>query len=196
MHRIKQDAGILLRAFDSRQLRRFFGLWLNHPAKGSLAILVSCGNLTRAGSPVIRVREREGRMPISDTARERLDRLMNDRRLELNLTWRDVAARAGLSYEALRSLRTGTGGVRDLTAVQIARALDWAPRSVLDILKGGDPVPAESQSQIPADAPLCTYEREILAAEGISDDTRLLLIRGHRLNEHDGCVLLAACGSG
>jgi hypothetical protein len=135
-------------------------------------------------------------MQVSDEARKRLDTLMNERRLELNLTWRDVAARAGLSYEVLRGLRNGTGGVRELTAAQVARGLDWAPRSVLDILKGGDPVPAESQSQIPADAPLCTYEREILAAEGISDDTRLLLIRGHRLNEHDGCILLAACGSG
>jgi hypothetical protein len=130
-------------------------------------------------------------MPISDGTRERLDRLMNDRRLELNLTWRDVAARAGLSYEALRSLRTGTGGVRDLTAVQIARALDWTPRSVLNVLKGGDPVPAESGEKIPADAPLCSSERETLASAVLNDDQKGAVIRGHRMNNHDGCTPLA-----
>lgn len=83
-------------------------------------------------------------MAITPEQRERLDRLMNDRRLELGITWRDVAARAGRSYEALRLLRSGAGGINELTAVQFSRALEWKSRSILDILAGGNPEPEES----------------------------------------------------
>jgi hypothetical protein len=82
-------------------------------------------------------------MPITPEQRERLDQLMNERRLELGLTWREVAARAGRSYEALRQLRTGPGGINELTAVQFARALSWEPRSILDVLSGGSPATAD-----------------------------------------------------
>jgi len=82
-------------------------------------------------------------MPITPEQRDRLDRLMNERRLELGLTWREVAARAGRSYEALRLLRTGPGGINELTAVQFARALGWQPRSILDVLSDGSPAVAD-----------------------------------------------------
>ena len=78
-------------------------------------------------------------MPITPEARERLSRIMEDRRLDLGLSWREVASRAEVSYEALRALRTGTGGIRPLTARQIDSALEWVPGSVQAIMDGGDP---------------------------------------------------------
>lgn len=84
-------------------------------------------------------------MAITQEQREHLDQAMNARRLDLGITWRDVAARAGLSYEALRRLRTGDGGIRDLTAAKISRALEWTPGSVDAVLGGGDPTAAAAR---------------------------------------------------
>jgi hypothetical protein len=129
-------------------------------------------------------------MPISDDVRERLDRMMNDRRLELGLTWREVAERAGLSYEALRGIRTSGSGMRELTAVKIARALEWDPQAVLRILVGGEPQLAARDQGIPADAPVCTFETDVLSAS-VSEVAKGELIRAHRLNGHRGCTPLA-----
>jgi len=79
-------------------------------------------------------------MEITRKARERLDKLMDERRLDLGFTWRYVAVRAGLSYEAIRALRTGSGGIRSLTARKLDRALQWKPGSVERVLRGGNPV--------------------------------------------------------
>ena len=78
-------------------------------------------------------------MDISPQARERLEQLMDARRLDLDMNWRDVAQRAGISYEAIRALRSGPGGIRSLTARKIDRALQWKPGSLERILDGGDP---------------------------------------------------------
>ena len=84
-------------------------------------------------------------MDITPEARERLDHFMNSRRLELGISWREVATRAGISYEALRALRVGPGGTADLTARKIDSALEWAPGSVARIAAGGD-----LREQVPA----------------------------------------------
>jgi hypothetical protein len=138
-----------------------------------------------------------GVLPISGGARERLDKLMNDRRLELGITWRDVAARAGLSYETLRSARTSDSGMRELTAAQIARALEWEPRAVQRILAGGEPqVAARDRRGIPADAPVCSLERNVLASTVLNDEQKAAVIREHRANGHDDdCTLLASARS-
>jgi hypothetical protein len=86
-------------------------------------------------------------MGITPAARDRLDRLMDARRLDLDLTWRDVAARAGLSYEALRALRAGPGGLRTLTMRKLDRGLAWEAGSVRRVvLEDGDPVPLDSEA--------------------------------------------------
>lgn len=78
-------------------------------------------------------------MDIDPEQRMRLDRLMDARRLDLGLTWREVAAFAGLSYEALREVRNGPGGTRTLTMRKIDRGLRWTPGSMERVLNGGDP---------------------------------------------------------
>lgn len=80
---------------------------------------------------------------ISPEARERLARLMDERRLELGLRWRDVAEAGGVSYEVLRDVRNGSGGIRRLTEHGIEAGLQWEAGSVRRILEGGEPsVPA------------------------------------------------------
>ena len=88
---------------------------------------------------------------ISPEARVRLASLMDDRRLELGLRWRDVAEAGGVSYEALRDVRNGTGGIRRLTEHAIETGLQWEAGSVGLILAGGDPVPLGGGSPAIAD---------------------------------------------
>lgn len=73
----------------------------------------------------------------------RLDDAMNQRRLELGLQWRDLAAAAGISYEALRAIRRGTSRPADLTAHKLDEALRWEPGGVRAALAGRTPVVRE-----------------------------------------------------
>ncbi len=73
--------------------------------------------------------------------RKRLATFMDQRRLDLRLTWREVAETGGISYEALRAARNGEGGMRPLTQAAIENGLQWERGSVARILAGGDPVP-------------------------------------------------------
>lgn len=131
-------------------------------------------------------------MPISADQRERLNRLMNERRLELGITWREVAARSGRSYEALRQLRTGPGGVGELASVQYSRALEWEPYSIRDVLAGGDPAVA-AMGRPGKDAPLqpeCEFERRLLARlaremPDLPDEAKRIMLQAHRDIGHD-----------
>lgn len=107
-------------------------------------------------------------------ARRRLDRLMDQRRAELRMRWKDVAARAGLTTEGLGGVRKGTGGIRALTKRGIEDALHWAPGSVERILEGGDPLPADHP---PADA--------MGATEAILDDMERRVADMKRLSRRD-----------
>lgn len=84
--------------------------------------------------------------PAPREARARLDDLMEQRRLELGLSWRDVALRAGVAYETVRAARAGDGGISPLTASGLERALGWQAGSVKRILDGGDPELAATPS--------------------------------------------------
>lgn len=88
-----------------------------------------------------------------ETPRQRLARLMDDRRSDLGLTWNEVADKAGVTREGLRRMRTGTGHIRSLTKRGIERALQWASGSVDQILAGGDPgiIREASASATPTD---------------------------------------------
>lgn len=78
-------------------------------------------------------------MDITPEARQRLARYMEDRALDLGLTWREVAKRADISIETLRLLRTGEDGARPLTMRAVDAALEWVPGSVQNILRGEEP---------------------------------------------------------
>ena len=76
-------------------------------------------------------------MDITPEQRQRLDSLLDARRLDLGLTWREVALRAGLSIEAVRLLRAGPGGIRELTARKFDRAFEWMPGSLQRFIEEG-----------------------------------------------------------
>ena len=74
----------------------------------------------------------------------RLGVLMDERRRELRLRWRDVAVLAGITYEGIRAVRLGTGGIRALTQLGIEDALQWEHGSIRSVQDGGDPVPRQA----------------------------------------------------
>lgn len=73
------------------------------------------------------------------TRRERLAELMENRRLDLKLTWREVAEAAGITTETLRQVRYGTAQIQKLTQRRVEGALAWQPGSIATYLAGGDP---------------------------------------------------------
>lgn len=89
-------------------------------------------------------------MPEQTQERVRLDALMEERRIELGLRWRDLVERGGPTYETFRAIRHGTGEIRPLTKRAIEASLQWAYGSVDAILGGGDPEPLDGRSPRPA----------------------------------------------
>ncbi|WP_157253103.1 helix-turn-helix domain-containing protein [Nonomuraea typhae] len=71
-----------------------------------------------------------------------LDEAMNQRRLELRLTWKQVAERARVSTESLSAIRRGRYRPAELTARGIEDALQWEWGKVYEIL-GESPQAAE-----------------------------------------------------
>lgn len=61
---------------------------------------------------------------------------MDERRVELRMSWRDVAQAAGVSEAALRTIRRGRHDPKDLTAAHIDDALQWPAGTLRLILKG------------------------------------------------------------
>ncbi|MGW0599922.1 helix-turn-helix domain-containing protein [Streptomyces sp. NPDC002776] len=84
---------------------------------------------------------------------KRLDDAMNQRRLELGLQWRDLAAAAGISYEALRAIRRGTSRPAELTARKLDEALQWEPGGVRAALAGRTPAVREPDPDSPSTQP-------------------------------------------
>lgn len=76
---------------------------------------------------------------------KRLDRAMNEQRVHLRMSWRDVALAAGVSEAALRTIRRGIHAPTELTAAHIDDALQWLPGSTRVVLAGGDPTAREDQ---------------------------------------------------
>ena len=73
-----------------------------------------------------------------DEAHRRLDRVMDERRVELRMSWRDVAQAAGISEAALRTIRRGRHDPKDLTAAHIEDALQWPTGTLRSVLDGGN----------------------------------------------------------
>ena len=82
-------------------------------------------------------------MPARPPARQRLADLMESRRLELGLRWREVAEAGNISYEVIRAVRNGNGQIRPLSQHGIETGLHWSAGSVQRILDGGDPASIE-----------------------------------------------------
>jgi hypothetical protein len=73
--------------------------------------------------------------------RVRLRDAMDERRLELGLTWAGVEKRDGPTMATLRAIRRGDPtAVSPLTRVRIARALEWE-RSYVDALLNDEALP-------------------------------------------------------
>ena len=89
----------------------------------------------------------------------RLGVLMDQRRGELRLRWKDVAALAGISYEGIRAVRNGTGDIRMLTQRGIEDALQWEYGSVRSVLDGGDPIPRQAGEPAAELPPMTDSER-------------------------------------
>jgi hypothetical protein len=82
---------------------------------------------------------------------------MEARRLDLGLTWEQVADRASLRYETIRAIRAGESRGRALSRRAISAALAWTAGSVDSILDGGDP---EEAAAAPLQTPAATEDAE------------------------------------
>ncbi|MFD9706178.1 hypothetical protein [Lentzea sp. NPDC059081] len=100
---------------------------------------------------------------IDDEARRRLDDAMDERRLELELEWREVADRGGITYETLRAARRGKRNIPTRTRRAIEQALDWESGSVLDVLAGRRATPL-GRARTPAADEILEARERILAA--------------------------------
>lgn len=72
-----------------------------------------------------------------DESRQRLARLMDERRRILRSTWDQVAERGSITYETIRQVRGGGAAqIRPLTKRGIEIGLAWPPGTVDEILTG------------------------------------------------------------
>lgn len=92
-------------------------------------------------------------MPIEPDQRQHLAAVMEGRRLELRLTWQEVAERGDISLRALSSARAGSGDIRPLTRRGIDKGLQWVEGSGVDnILAGKAPRTVELGPVLPITA--------------------------------------------
>lgn len=98
---------------------------------------------------------------------------MDQRRIDLRLTWEQVAKNGEVSYEAVRAFRAGQPTIRRLTARGIEVGLQWAPGSIDAVLSGGEPTP-EEPTDLPAAGKFSFDDlvARIYATEGIDEDRK------------------------
>lgn len=94
---------------------------------------------------------------------------MEQRRVELRMSWREVSTAAGMSYEGLRAIRKGDRRPNAVTKGRLEDALHWEPGSIDKLLTGGDPTEAKQQSRPNPDE-----------LEGIIEDLTAVLERFRR----------------
>ncbi|MFF4548654.1 helix-turn-helix domain-containing protein [Streptomyces sp. NPDC001406] len=106
---------------------------------------------------------------------ELLDQAMEDRRLELGMTWKEVSAQSGVTVETLSALRKGRTNPHNaspLTRRGIERALKWAPGGYGDALEGRKPKGLAEDVPHPEHAP---------PKAGAADEVEELVERFRRL---------------
>lgn len=99
-----------------------------------------------------------------------LDAAMNARRIELGLSWDEIAAQAGVSTAFLREYRKGRKGARDLTKALLEDALKWKRGSLEELAAGGHAEPAD---EIPTIG-------ELLVQYGVVTEDELTDLEDHR----------------
>ena len=114
------------------------------------------------------------------TNAQRLDALMDRRRLDRVMRWKDVAAEVGVTQQTLLEARKGKA-LSDLTAAGIERFMGWAPGSVHAVLEGGDPTPLPTETGAdPLPAPVIVWEGELRAPEDPLHGSEVLRWRKER----------------
>jgi hypothetical protein len=124
---------------------------------------------------------------VTESPRQRLARIMDERRRFLRLTWDQVADRGSISYETIRQVRSGSQEIRGLTKRGIEIGLGWTPGSLDRALEGGTPTPtAQTETQPATRAPshpslaevAIRQIEEILDMDGLTSRMREDTIRG------------------
>ena len=70
-----------------------------------------------------------------------LDSAIEARRLDLGLSWKQLAEVAGISDVSLRNARKGRSDLNSLSKRRLEDALTWGHGSIDRVLDGGDPAP-------------------------------------------------------
>lgn len=98
----------------------------------------------------------------TETVRERLARLMDERREELGLNWNQVADRAGLTKTGLNHVRFEDRKMRAPTKRGLEEALEWKRGAIDRFLESdGDPATLEPADTGPLAASLSTAVADI-----------------------------------
>ena len=112
-------------------------------------------------------------MRIMDTTAQRLDALMDRRRLDLGHKWKAIAENAGVTYQTLGQLRKGKP-VAPVTVARVERALQWDSGSIRAILDGGEPTPMETAGGAePLTEPVLAWDGELVGVEPLLEDEEL-----------------------
>jgi transcriptional regulator with XRE-family HTH domain len=110
---------------------------------------------------------------------------VNSARAEQGWTWTRLQERSGVARSTIYSWAKIQTPPQPQTVNAVADVLG-IPRAEALRLAG---ILSEA---IPPDAPVCTFEQEILAAgTAVSDETKAQVIRVHRLGGHSNCRPLA-----
>ncbi|MFF5228416.1 helix-turn-helix domain-containing protein [Dactylosporangium sp. NPDC000521] len=90
---------------------------------------------------------------MDEEPRTRLARMIRERRVELRLSERQAALRAGIARNTWASAEEGARQPAERSIASIEAALAWLPGSIERILAGGEPAsagqPAEPQPGLP-----------------------------------------------
>jgi hypothetical protein len=112
--------------------------------------------------------------------RERLGRLIRERRLERGLSVRAAAIAAQIDRATWAAAEAGTRGIREHNYAGVERTLRWVPGSIYEILEGGNPVPVENPpgdgAGLPPDFDL-EAELERVDRLDVSARTKLMIIK-------------------
>lgn len=103
---------------------------------------------------------------MSKPPHRRLEDAMKARRLELRMSWTDIAKAAAISPQALRSIRRGEYRPSALTARALDDALGW-PEGTVDRILDGEDAPEQT-------SPMDQAERDLDEAERIVEQLRAL----------------------
>ena len=110
---------------------------------------------------------------------ERLDAALDARRIDLDLSWKDLAATARTSEPTLRAFRSGARRPTGLTQRRLEDALGWESGSIDAVLDGGQPTPAETEAR-PQEEIVADIDDELAAAEELFRQGMELLERARQ----------------